>query len=103
MKSDHFVEDKQYKIIDHDTKQELFIHPKAIESCMVPGTFRIIPIHIYEKDEKLVYEVEDMRIEVSLQEIKDGSKKVIEETFVPTVIRKKDGCNPCTNCGRCSW
>ncbi|MDO5156290.1 MAG: hypothetical protein Q4D51_10025 [Eubacteriales bacterium] len=97
------VEDKMYRIVNVATLEERLIKPKALESCMLPGTFQITPIVLEENELELKYEVEDTVICVKKKDIRKGSIVVKEEPFVPQVFRQTGGCKPCTNCGRCSW
>lgn len=91
----------------HITDQESGLHqviaPKAVESCMHPGEFLVTPI-VYEENEELIHiSCENMEILLRQEDIKSGRVEMKKEIFTPKIIRKKNGCQPCTNCGRCSW
>ncbi len=97
------ITDRKLLIRYKENASEKCLEPIAIESCMVPGTFHITPIRTWE-DEIYIYlsnGKEDMTVKKS--DIKQGKVTIKEEVFSPEIIRKTGGCNPCTNCGRCSW
>lgn len=79
------------------------ITPFAVESCMNPGTFRIIPIEKVEEDQVIRYQCKQDILEIRKQDFEQGNRMIREVEFKPQVKRATNPCKPCTNCGRCSW
>ena len=95
---------KTYIINYIDIDNSVILKPKAVESCMNPGTFQITPVKITETEEEICFcspEGEEVRVEK--EAVKQGKVRLEEEAFVPKVYRRNGGCNPCRNCGACSW
>lgn len=97
------IEDKQFVIMKVGDQVRITIAPKAVESCMNPGTFLITPIEIMEEESVLIFSVGKETVVIYKKEIEEGNVIIDELPYKPQVIRKKTGCNPCINCGRCSW
>ena len=97
------TDDKRYVIRDIITGQEIKVTPKAVESCMNPGTFHVTPIEVTEDEKCIYYRVGEEIRTVDRTDIEKGNFVIEELAFWPSIIRRKGGCNPCTNCGRCSW
>lgn len=98
-----FVQDKYYVIKNRESGETLSITPKAVESCMRPGEFWVTPIEISEDTITRSLTCDNTRIAIAQADLISGKVSVEEYDFVPQPIRKKEGCHPCTNCGRCSW
>lgn len=79
------------------------IDPIAIENCMRPGEFIIYPVELECDGKRIIFKTRDKTIEVVRSDIDEGRIHVVFKEFTPTIVRKKNSCIPCTNCGRCSW
>lgn len=97
------IVDHKFIINDLHTGNKLEVKPKAVESCMVPGTFHITPITIIENAENIIYSVSDNKVILEKKKIDAGEIIVEKVEFKPVLLRRIGGCKPCTNCGRCSW
>lgn len=105
------TEKKQVKLENGEpaeSKMERF-SPYAIESCMNPGTFQIIPLRITVEDGKLTVFYRDIvtakdETEIfSLDAIQRGELEVTSIPFLPKRKQYRSNCTHCVNCGRCSW
>lgn len=97
------ISDKKFKIKNTVTGEITTIVPKAVESCMNPGTFKVTPVAVCESEDEMFFGVAESCITFSKNEINAGKIFIEEEEFTPTIIRRSGGCKPCTNCGACSW
>lgn len=97
------VRNQKYIITNCTTNEQIELVPKAVESCMQPGTFHITPIIYQENDDEINFSLGDEVICISKEDMRSGKVSVDTQTFIPQVIRQEGGCKPCTNCGRCSW
>lgn len=100
---DKKISDRQIRIRRLQTGEEMLLVPKAVESCMVPGTFRITPIVVVEKENAVCYQTAEKVVEILYSDLESGSVQILQEPFEPKVYRRTKGCSPCTNCGACSW
>lgn len=97
------ITDRKITIYYKDNASEKCLEPIAVESCMVPGTFRITPMKRWEDETYIYISNGKEEIKVRKVELEKGLITLKEEDFLPKIIRRTGGCNPCTNCGRCSW
>lgn len=97
------ISDKKYIIKNTVAGVTNEITPRAVESCMNPGTFRITPIVVSEDEVEMIFSVADKKLSFDKADINVGVIVIEEEEFTPTIIRRSGGCKPCTNCGACSW
>ena len=91
------------KIIDNSGYTIGKIEPVAIESCMTPGTFRIIPVSIKIENENIVFNNGRNELKILVKDFEDGTVIVQTDEFIPQITKAKSQCTNCTNCGRCSW
>ena len=96
------VVDRKFRILYEEKVHVVEIVPKALESCMAPGTFHVTPVEVTEDEKNIIFSIGDVCEKVKKEEVAKGLIHILEEEFRPTQIRKK-GCHPCTNCGACSW
>lgn len=101
METNGTIDNRIIHILDRKTGQASQLQPKAVESCMKPGTFHITPIEVRESDTCVEFCIGDTRVVVQKEALKNGEILVEELPFVPEVVRPKHSCNPCRNCGRC--
>lgn len=97
------ITNKQYTFYTPSKLILAQISPHAVESCMNPGEFMITPIEICDGEQEIIYTVGKEQYVLSKEKLRSGQILVEESDFEPVVIRRKNGCNPCTNCGGCSW
>lgn len=95
--------DISFVITDHNTNNTITISPKAVESCMNPGTFHITPVQIEEDGGILRFIVGEDSLEIHQKDLQNNRYTIKEIPFTPEIIRNIHSCDPCTNCGRCSW
>lgn len=95
------LEDKGIRIIEMLSGKVTEILPKAVESCMSPGTFLITPIEVSEDEQSIVYRVENEKICIPKEKVVNGDISIEEIIFQPLKKQGKLSCNPCRNCGRC--
>lgn len=91
-----YIYDKNGELI------EKFV-PDALENCMKPGEFRIIPVSIAKDGDTIKYSIGDKSITVSKADIEAGIITIKEMDYEPQIVRRHGSCNPCRNCGACSW
>ncbi len=103
MKTRNEFMDQQLRIINNKTKEEILLTPHAVESCMNPGTFHITPLSVTETDDMLTITNTVQTINIRKKALSTMEVSITKEPFTPEIIRKKNSCNPCTNCGQCSW
>lgn len=101
MKQVKKIDCKIIHIIDMQSGKVTKLQPRAVESCMHPGTFLITPIEVWEDEGCVEYRLEDTKVVLDREAIAEGRARVEEYTFVPDKNRVKPSCNPCRNCGRC--
>lgn len=97
------IDNQSFRIIHLESGTQQIMTPKAVESCMHPGEFFITPIVYEEDDENIYFSCETQKLVIDKEDVKNGKVDIKREEFKPEIIRKKNGCQPCTNCGRCSW
>ena len=97
------MKDWEIQVVDRDGNILEAIRPFAVESCMNPGNFHIIPIERRKEGDRICFQCREQYLEVSETEIESGKVKLKKVPFVPEIKRQIHTCNPCTNCGRCSW
>lgn len=95
--------DQKIKIFYKENASEKCLEPVAVESCMVPGMFRITLIKRWEDEAYIYFSNGKEEIKALKTDVEKGRIILKEEKFEPQIIRRTGGCNPCTNCGRCSW
>lgn len=95
------IADKEIQIIYRKSGEKISVCPKVVENCMIPGTFSITPIELWEDADRIEYRIGQTSISLSKNEIADNEVLCEESPFVPEIVRPKNSCNPCRNCGRC--
>lgn len=95
--------DKKLVIQNLKSGQVTEVCPAAVESCMKPGTFHVTPIKVTEDEKCIYYHVNENIASVEKSALEKGEVLIEEQPFTPSIVRKKGGCKPCTNCGGCSW
>ncbi len=97
------LENNRIEIYDKENNLLKVIEPYAVESCMNPGTFKIMPIKIEKTKDSIIFISENIKTEIKNQDIESGDIGVKVSDFIPQRREAKSNCTKCTNCGRCSW
>ena len=100
---EYVYSDRDYTIVNTMTGEKYYFAPIAVEKCMTPGEFHITPVKVTVDSNTITYTVATDSVVLDKNDVEKGLYVVTEGSFSPKVIRKTGGCNPCTNCGKCSW
>lgn len=93
-----------YSVWNRQTGQKQTITPVYYEDCMNPGKVRAIPVRKTRSRDALTLQSGDSSVTIPFSDLKNGKIEIAEQEFTPILPKQAPrSCNPCTNCGRCSW
>lgn len=88
----------QLSIFNIKTGEKKIYEPKVYQSCMRPEEIMIKTMKLTFDEEKEILVIEN---EYDRDEIEISDKEIVVQPWTFQITKK--GCQPCTNCGRCSW